>query len=81
MLSCEILTLRLEEDIRIKINNWFLLNKEKKVKFIQHTYITPVIIPIPENDPIRKQPGMKSASYTEKRGYLLVSIYYESPDM
>ncbi len=32
MLSCEILELRLEDDIHIKINNWFLLNKEKKVR-------------------------------------------------
>ena len=81
MLSCEIFKLRLEDDIRLKINNWFLLNEEKRVKFVQHTYITPEITPVPENDPIRKEPGMENVSHTEKRGYLLISIYYESPDM
>ena len=78
MLSCEILKLRLEDDIQLKINNWLLENKEKKIRFIQHTYIPPVIIPIPENDPIKKERGMENATYTEKRGYHLVSFYYES---
>ena len=81
MLRCEIFKLRLEDDIRLTINNWFLLNKEKGVKFIQHTYITPEFIPVLENDPIRKEPGMENVSHAEQRGYLLISIYYESPEM
>jgi len=36
-----------------------------------------VIIPIPENDPIRKESGMENATYSERPGYLLVSIYFE----
>jgi len=80
MLSCEILKLKLEEDIQIKINNWFLLNKKKKVKFIRHTYIPPIIIIIPENYPIKKEPGIHKAAFTEKPGYILISFYYDSPD-
>ncbi len=78
MLSYTILTLRLEDDIQLKINNWLLENKEKKIRFIQHTYIPPLIIPLPENDPIKKECGMEKATYTEKRGYFLVSFYYET---
>ena len=55
-----------------------LENKEKKIRFIKHAYIPPVIIPIPENDPIKKEHGMEKATYTERRGYFLVSLYYET---
>ena len=78
MLSCEILTIGVEDDIQLKIKNWLLLNKEKKIKFIRHTYIPPVIIPIPENDQIRKEPRMKNIAYSKRRGYFLVSFYYET---
>jgi hypothetical protein len=80
MLSCEILKLKLEEDIQTKINSWLVLNKTKTVKFIQHTHIPPIIIIIPENDPIRKEQGMQKAAFTEKPGYMLISLYYESKD-
>ncbi len=78
MVGCEILTLRLEDDIKLEINNWLLSNKEKKIKFIQHTYIPPVIIPISEKDPIKNQPRMENVAYAKKRGYLLVFFYFET---
>jgi len=81
MLGVEILTIRLEDDIRLKIKNWLLENKEKKIRFIQHTYVPPVIIPISENDPIKEERGMEKTTYSKRRGYFLVSFYYESQNL
>jgi len=52
-------------------DNFLLLNKERKIKFFQQTYILPIIISISENDLIRCERGKENASHSETRGYFL----------
>ena len=78
MLRVEFLKLQLEEDIQLKINNWLLTNQNKKVKFIQHTYIPPVILLVPDKDTFKKDREIYKAGITERPGYLLIAFYYES---
>jgi len=66
VLGVEFLKLQLEEDIQLKINNWFLMNQNKRVKFIQHTYIPPVILLIPNKDTFKKEREIYKAGITEK---------------
>ena len=66
-----------ELDFEQELDNFLLLNKNRKIKFFQQTYIPPIIIPIPENDPIKRNKGMENASYTESRGYFLITLIYE----
>ena len=63
-----------------EVNNWFLQNQNKEIKFITQSYVPPVIIPIREDDPIRKDPTFKNTSYTEIRGFTVLSIFYEEKE-
>ncbi|MFX1470143.1 MAG: hypothetical protein ACFFB8_15940 [Promethearchaeota archaeon] len=78
MLKVEFLKLQLEEDIQLKINNWLLTNQNKKFRFIQHTYVPPVILLVPVKDTFKKEREIYKAQITETQGYLLVAIYHES---
>lgn len=78
MLKVGLLKLHLEDDIQLKINNWLLTNQNKKFRYIQHTYIPPIILLVPDKDTFKKEREIYKAGVTEKPGYLLVAIYYES---
>ena len=77
MLTSIIKKISLDKDLQTEINNFLMLNKEKKITSTQLLYIPPVIIPIPENHPIRKERGKETATHTETRGYFLFIAYYE----
>ena len=66
-----------EQDFEQELDNFLLLNQNRKINYFQQTYILPIIIPIPENDPIKEEKGMENASYTETRGYFLITLIYE----
>ena len=40
------------QDFEQELDNFLLLNQNRKINYFQQTYIPPIIIPIPENDPI-----------------------------
>ena len=63
-----------------EVNNWFLLNQNKEIKYITQSYVSPVINPIRDDDPIRKDPTFKNASYTKIRGFTVLSIFYEEKE-
>lgn len=48
MLGCETLIISSINEINQGINNWFLLNKEEKVRFINQLYIPPERTPVNE---------------------------------
>jgi len=78
MISVELLKLQLGEDIQLKINNWLLTNQNKRVKFVQQTYIPPIILLIPDKDTFKKEREIYKAGIAEKPGYLLIAFYYEA---
>ena len=66
-----------ELDFEQELDNFLLLNKNRKIKFFQQTYIPPIIVSIPDNAPIKRERGMENASHTEIRGYFLITLIYE----
>jgi len=66
-----------ELDFEHELDNFLLLNKNRKIKFFQQTHIPPINIPIPENDPIRRESGKENTSHIEIRGYFLITLVYE----
>ena len=69
MLKCENLIVSNINDVIQGIDNWFLLNKEKKVKFIIQLYIPREAISMKKDD-----------SLEEFSGFFLISIYYKFPN-
>ena len=78
MLTSIVKRISLDKDLQQEINNFFLLNQDKEFINTQLLYIPPIIFPIPENDPIKKERGLENATYTETRGYYLFIAYFES---
>jgi len=78
MLTCITKKISVEKELNVEINNFIMLNKEKKIVNTNLLYIPPIIIPIPENDPIKKEREYETAAYTKTRGYFLFIAYYES---
>ena len=69
MLKFEILMVSNINDIIQGIDNWLLLNTEKKVKFINQLYIPREAISIDRNE-----------SLEEASGFFLITIYYKVPE-
>lgn len=69
MLECESLIISDINYVNQGINNWFLLNKEKKVRFINLLYIPPERTLVKEKE-----------AYEETPGYFLIIIHYETSD-
>lgn len=69
MLECESLIISDINYVNQGINNWFLLNKEKKVRFINLLYIPP------ERTLVKEKEGRE-----ETPGYFLIIIHYETSD-
>lgn len=70
MLTCESLIISDINDVNQGINNWFLLNKEKKVRFINQLYIPPDKTLVKEKE-----------RHEEPPGYFLITIYYETSEV
>ena len=68
MLGCKILVFRNYNEIERELNNWFLLNKEKKVCFITQSYI-----------PVDRTPVSNEGKYEETRSFYLYTIFFEKP--
>lgn len=62
MLECKIFNIKNLNKIEQKLNNWFLLNKEKKVVFITQSYV------LVDESPIDKE------GRSEKPGVLFIFI-------
>lgn len=69
MLGCETLIISDINYVNQGINNWFLLNKEKKVRFINQLYIPP------DKTLVKEKEG-----HEETPGYFLIIITYETSD-
>ncbi len=67
MLECKIVAIRNINEIEQELNNWFILNKEKKVQFINQSYI-----------PVDRTPVNKEGKYEETRSFHLYTIFFES---
>ena len=67
ILRCKKIAIRNLNEIEEKLNNWFLLNKEKKVRFITQSYI-----------PVYRTPVDKDEKYEETRAFHLYTIFFES---
>ena len=69
MLGCETLIISDINYVNQGINNWFLLNKEKKVRFINQLYIHP------DRTLVKEKEGRE-----ETPEYFMITIYYETSD-
>ncbi len=67
MLGCKTLTFRNYNEIETGLNNWILLNQEKKVRFITQSYIPP------DRTPVNEEGGDE-----EKAGFHLYTIFFVS---
>jgi len=66
MFGCKTLIFSHVNEIDPGINNWFLLNKDKKVQFVNQLYIPP-----------DRTPVSPEGKYEEKLGYFMITIYYK----
>jgi len=78
MQTCLIKKISLNKDLQTEINNFLMLNQEKKITSTQLLFIPPVIFPIPEIHPIKKVKGIETATGVEARACFLFIAYYES---
>lgn len=65
-MNCELIVIQNYSEAKQKLNNWFLQNKEKIIRFITHSYI-----------PVDRTPVDKDGKYEETRALYLYTIFFE----
>ena len=68
ILKCEKIVVQDYTELEQKLNNWFLQNKEKNIRFITQSYI-----------PADRTPVNNEGKYEETRSFYLYTIFFEKP--